>query len=286
MTSSAAAAAIGTANTVPLLARTTFGLPQSATGEAAITASTPAASAVRSMAPRLPGFSTASQTSTTGGCRRSGASTASRSVRVRVGVRDDGQPAVRRLPVRRLGERGPAQRHDLRAGRARLGPARGRSARRPARGRSPAAGAATPASSARRELGVPLDDRDPLLVADAATAQRLQPLHPGVGRAGDVHRPAVGGVHALQSSADGRGDDAAGLPGAATPYLGWRPCACTWSGTDAPAVGPGDAGLHLGAGPVGVRRASTGCAPPACCRRTRPSGSARPSPRPSRPRPG
>ena len=52
------AVATGTAKTVPLLARTTFGLPQSVTGSAATTAVTPAASAVRSMAPRLPGFST------------------------------------------------------------------------------------------------------------------------------------------------------------------------------------------------------------------------------------
>ena len=60
------AVATGTEKTVALLARMTLGLPQSATADAAMTASTPAASAVRTMAPRLPGFSIASQTSTSG----------------------------------------------------------------------------------------------------------------------------------------------------------------------------------------------------------------------------
>src|SRR5262249_37713116 len=58
--------ATGTLNTVPLLARITFGLPQSVTGSAAITAVPPAASAVRRMAPRLPGFSTPAQIRTSG----------------------------------------------------------------------------------------------------------------------------------------------------------------------------------------------------------------------------
>src|SRR5262249_14308583 len=65
-TSAEVAEATGTEKTVPLLARTTFGLPQSVTGSAAITAAAPAASAVRRIAPRLPGFSTLSQTSTSG----------------------------------------------------------------------------------------------------------------------------------------------------------------------------------------------------------------------------
>ena len=60
------ALATGTENTVPLDPRTTLGLPQSVTGSTAMTASTPAASAVRSMAPRLPGFSRPSQTSSSG----------------------------------------------------------------------------------------------------------------------------------------------------------------------------------------------------------------------------
>src|SRR5215211_8280501 len=47
-TSGEPAEATGTENTVPLLARTRLGLPQSVTGPAAITAVTPAASAVRS----------------------------------------------------------------------------------------------------------------------------------------------------------------------------------------------------------------------------------------------
>ena len=65
-TSAVLAEATGTENTVPLLARTTFGFAQSVTGSAAITAVTPAASAVRRIAPRLPGFSTPSQISTSG----------------------------------------------------------------------------------------------------------------------------------------------------------------------------------------------------------------------------
>ena len=70
-TSRVVAVATGTENTVPLLARTTLGLPQSVTGSAATTAATPAASAVRSMAPRLPGFSMPSQTRTSGSGGRS-----------------------------------------------------------------------------------------------------------------------------------------------------------------------------------------------------------------------
>ena len=65
-TSAVPAEATGTENTVPLLARTTLGFAQSVTGSAAITAVTPAASAVRRIAPRLPGFSTPSQISTSG----------------------------------------------------------------------------------------------------------------------------------------------------------------------------------------------------------------------------
>src|SRR5674476_1455547 len=64
--SSVLSEATGTENTVPLLARTRLGFPQSVTGSAATTASTPAASAVRSIAPRLPGFSTPWQISTSG----------------------------------------------------------------------------------------------------------------------------------------------------------------------------------------------------------------------------
>ena len=77
-TSGIDAEATGTENTVPLEARTTFGLPQSVTGSAAITASTPAASAVRRMAPRLPGFSRCSATTYSpgpSGCGRSASAT-------------------------------------------------------------------------------------------------------------------------------------------------------------------------------------------------------------------
>ena len=49
-------------------------MPQSVTGSAATTASAPAASAVRSMAPRLPGFSTAWQ-STVSACGPTASST-------------------------------------------------------------------------------------------------------------------------------------------------------------------------------------------------------------------
>jgi hypothetical protein len=70
-TAEVGAEATGTANTVPLLARTTLGLPKSVTGAALTSAATPAASAVRSIAPRLPGFSIASATRTSGSGPRS-----------------------------------------------------------------------------------------------------------------------------------------------------------------------------------------------------------------------
>src|SRR5439155_14543540 len=50
----------------PLLACTRLGLPQSVSAGAAITSSTPAASAVLRIAPRLPGFSSPLQTRTSG----------------------------------------------------------------------------------------------------------------------------------------------------------------------------------------------------------------------------
>ena len=66
---------------VPRLARIAFGLKRSVRGSAAMTASAPAPSAVRRIAPRLPGFSTASTTTTSGSAGetsgRRGRSTAS-----------------------------------------------------------------------------------------------------------------------------------------------------------------------------------------------------------------
>ena len=61
--------ASGTVNRQPSEARTTLGLNGSVVGSATITASTPAASAVRSMVPRLPGFSIPSITSRSGSGR-------------------------------------------------------------------------------------------------------------------------------------------------------------------------------------------------------------------------
>ncbi len=52
----------GTENSTPVEARTTFGLKISVTGSHTITASQPAASALRKMVPRFPGFSIASTT--------------------------------------------------------------------------------------------------------------------------------------------------------------------------------------------------------------------------------
>src|SRR5262249_43714443 len=60
-TSALRADATGTEKTVPLLARTTFGLPQSVMGSAAMTAATPAAPGVRGTGPRLQGFSRPAQ---------------------------------------------------------------------------------------------------------------------------------------------------------------------------------------------------------------------------------
>ena len=56
----------GTEKIAPRLARMTLGLYSSTKGSHTITASTPAASAVRSIAPRLPGFSTVSNTRSKG----------------------------------------------------------------------------------------------------------------------------------------------------------------------------------------------------------------------------
>ena len=70
MTADVGPLATGTANTVPTLARIAFGLNRSVRGEAATTASTPAPSALRSAAPRFPGFSTASRTRTSGSAGR------------------------------------------------------------------------------------------------------------------------------------------------------------------------------------------------------------------------
>jgi hypothetical protein len=52
----------GTLKMVPILARIALGLNKSVLGSAMMTASTPAASAVRMMAPKLPGFATVSKT--------------------------------------------------------------------------------------------------------------------------------------------------------------------------------------------------------------------------------
>src|SRR5689334_7841572 len=57
---------VGTVNTAPLLARTTLGFHKSTRGSQTSKASTCAASAVRKIAPKLPGFSTASATITSG----------------------------------------------------------------------------------------------------------------------------------------------------------------------------------------------------------------------------
>ena len=137
------AAATGTAKTVALLARMTLGLPQSATGDAAITASTPTASAVRSIAPRLPGFSIASHTST------NGLAPSAMSLERPGGVGDDGKPAVGGVSVRRLANRRLGQRDDARPAPAR--PARRASSRQriTSQGREADLAGLMPASSAR-----------------------------------------------------------------------------------------------------------------------------------------
>ena len=94
--------ATGTAYTAPLLPRMTLGLPQSVTGSTAMTACTPADSAERSIEPRLPGFSMPSATSTKASA---GTSSASRGPE----CRQDGQEAVRSLPVGDLLEGGPRE---------------------------------------------------------------------------------------------------------------------------------------------------------------------------------
>ena len=64
--SSEEAAAVWTVKMPPMLERIRFGLYISVSGSQIITASTPEASALRSIAPRLPGFSTDSRTTTRG----------------------------------------------------------------------------------------------------------------------------------------------------------------------------------------------------------------------------
>ena len=77
MTTADDPAATGNAKIVPRLARIAFGLKRSVRASAAITASAPAPSAVRRIAPRLPGFSTASTTTTSGSAGRSAISASS-----------------------------------------------------------------------------------------------------------------------------------------------------------------------------------------------------------------
>ena len=178
-TSSVGACATGTANSVPLLARTTLGLAQSVTGDAATTASTPAASAVRSIAPRLPGFSMPSTTSTRAGAGRSSASSAARR------VRHQGQEAVGGVPVGDLVVRRPTQPDDLATGAgdpveqpgALLGDQLGAAEER-GRHRAGVQG--------QRQLVVTLDHRHAGLGAAAALVERHQRLEPGVAGAGDV----------------------------------------------------------------------------------------------------
>ena len=82
----------------PALARITFGLDRSVRGEAAITASAPAPSALRRTAPTLPGFSTPSMTT------RSGVRRESRRGERERGRPDDGDEPLGTVAERELGE--------------------------------------------------------------------------------------------------------------------------------------------------------------------------------------
>ena len=66
MASSDDVAAVRTVKIPPMLERIRLGLYMSVSGSQTITASTPAASALLRIAPRLPGFSTDSRTTTSG----------------------------------------------------------------------------------------------------------------------------------------------------------------------------------------------------------------------------
>ena len=114
---------------VPSDARIAFGLNRSVRGSAAITASAPAPSAERRIAPRLPGFSTPSMTTTSGSSR--GACRSSSPVRRRLDDRDD---PVRAVAERRRFRAPPARpRRVVRADRRRRSAAAMR-VRRPAAG--------------------------------------------------------------------------------------------------------------------------------------------------------
>ena len=84
----------GRLKTVPRLARMTLAFQTSTTGSATMMPSAPAPSAERRMAPRLPGFSMPSMTTTSGSLREAQPSD------VRGRLRDDGHDAIVALAVR------------------------------------------------------------------------------------------------------------------------------------------------------------------------------------------
>ena len=145
------------AKIVPSDARIAFGLNRSVRGSAAITASAPAPSAVRSTAPRLPGFSTPSTTTTSGvvrqdeigrapGCGRPTIATipSERSPKATLartaGLDRDRRRAVRgggrRRRARRASGAGPRRRTPLDRARRRRAPGGSRGRRRRSSGRS------------------------------------------------------------------------------------------------------------------------------------------------------
>jgi hypothetical protein len=176
-----------------MLARTTWGLSRSVPAPVTSTASTSAASALRSSAPRLPGFSRPSATNQ----RPSVAP--GRSSRVWLGRLDQRQDAVGVLAQAHLLERGSdsAQRSTPRP--ARRGAARASGECSAAQvgeddhGQPPADGAV--------DLARALDERHAGGVARAALAQAHQALHARVGGAVD---PAGGRHHARMLPPAGR----------------------------------------------------------------------------------
>ena len=149
-------------------------------GEAAITASAPAPSALRRTAPRLPGFSTPSMTTSSGS---PGKAQVIEVERRRPDDRDEplGAVAEGQLGERRLGRRG--SRHAARSRARRAPPARPRP--RAAARRRTTSTTSTPASSARRSSRAPSTRVRPRRVALAPVAQARGGLDPRVRWAGE-----------------------------------------------------------------------------------------------------
>ena len=183
ITSGVGADASGTVKTVPALARIAFGLNRSVRGDAAMTASAPAPSALRITAPTLPGFSTASITTTSG----SGGS--SRPARSSDGIRATATTPSERSPNARISSDPlvDVDQRDRVPSRCRPG--------RPEHPAPPAVASQTYASSIAdagidraAKLATPVDERQTGSIALASISERSNGLDPGIGGTRELGR--------------------------------------------------------------------------------------------------